>query len=64
MFNTRRINLAVHVCPRKQTTSRWSDGEKASLFFRGAKCREWPLTAAPGTARRGRYWVKTGHGSQ
>ena len=26
--------------------------------------RQWPLTAAPGTARRGRYWVKTGHGSQ
>src|ERR1700688_3464629 len=24
----------------------------------------WPVTAAPGTARRGRYWVKTGHGSQ
>jgi hypothetical protein len=24
----------------------------------------WPLTAAPGTARRGRYWVKIGHGSQ
>ena len=23
----------------------------------------WPLTAAPGAARRGRYWVKTGHGS-
>ena len=30
----------------------------------GAKCRSWPLTAAPVTAGRGRYWAKTGHGSQ
>ena len=47
----------IHGCTR--TLRKTSD----SSCTAGA-VHTWPLAAAPGTARRGRYWVKTSHGSQ
>ena len=72
-----RIQINASRCPRERP-GRSENGfqEKLSLSARMpavfcARCRyeafftqPGPLTAAPGTARRGRYWVKTGHGSQ
>ena len=45
-------------------TPRLSDEGKARFFLAVQNGRCWPLTAAPGTAGRGWYWVKTCHGSQ
>jgi hypothetical protein len=52
-----RLKSLTELGRRQGTMEGW-------IFFRSAGGRFWPLTAAPGTARRGSYWVKTGHGSQ
>jgi hypothetical protein len=56
--------IAAHFNNRDFGTSRRQLSINATRNCCGAGGGSWTLTAAPGTARRGRYWVKTGHGSQ